>query len=200
MFKIFYGDTELSFRHGPAEAVPVHIVPAGESFANIVENLEKYKQVAVVADDPEGELRRFMANFRLVDAAGGVVTGPGGSLLMILRNGRWDLPKGHREKDEQPLACALREVYEETAVEVGTYTDDPLLTETLHFYPLHGEWILKRTYWYAMRAAGDGVPVPQTAEGITAVEWVPSAEVQGKAAGCFPSVREVLAAGGWLTR
>jgi 8-oxo-dGTP pyrophosphatase MutT (NUDIX family) len=35
---------------------------------------------------------------------------------MILRLGKWDLPKGKMEKNEEPMICAIREVEEECGI------------------------------------------------------------------------------------
>ena len=51
-----------------------------------------------------------------VRAAGGIVSAPDGRMLLILRNGRWDLPKGKVEPGETLLQAALREVQEETGI------------------------------------------------------------------------------------
>ncbi len=51
-----------------------------------------------------------------VRAAGGFVSAPDGRMLLILRNGRWDLPKGKVEPGETLLQAALREVQEETGI------------------------------------------------------------------------------------
>ena len=61
-------------------------------------------------------LEALKSTFRYVVAAGGVVYSPAGEILMIHRNGRWDLPKGHMESGESTAQCALREVEEECGV------------------------------------------------------------------------------------
>jgi len=50
-------------------------------------------------------------------SAGGVVFNKKGELLIVNQRGRsWSLPKGHIEKDEDPLAAARREIYEESGL------------------------------------------------------------------------------------
>ena len=70
----------------------------------------------VVSQDPEETLRDFLAEFRVIQAAGGLVFNKEAQLLSILRNGMWDLPKGKIEKHEDQRAAALREVMEETGL------------------------------------------------------------------------------------
>ena len=63
-------------------------------------------------------LRCLKRRMRWVRAAGGIVTDEAGRMLLIRRNGRWDLPKGKVEAGETLLQAALREVEEETGVRV----------------------------------------------------------------------------------
>jgi NAD+ diphosphatase len=52
-------------------------------------------------------------------AGGGLVYNKNGEILFIFRNGKWDLPKGGKEKREKMKLTAMREVEEETGVQVG---------------------------------------------------------------------------------
>ena len=61
-------------------------------------------------------LRRLKRRLQWVRAAGGIVTAPDNTMLLIQRNGRWDLPKGKVEPGETLLQAALREVEEETGI------------------------------------------------------------------------------------
>ena len=88
----------------------------GISRAKILNFLESHNSVAVVSDDPDRAFAAFAAEFTPVEAAGGVVVNDCGEWLMIHRNGRWDLPKGHLECGERIEECAAREVCEETGV------------------------------------------------------------------------------------
>ena len=51
-------------------------------------------------------------------AAGGLVTNPHGEILWIFRRGFWDLPKGKLDEGETIQTCVIREVQEETGLEV----------------------------------------------------------------------------------
>ncbi|MBV9293830.1 MAG: NUDIX domain-containing protein, partial [Frankiales bacterium] len=60
---------------------------------------------------------------RLVECAGAVVRDPDGRLLLVQRGrdpgrGRWSLPGGRLERGETPAAAAVREVREETGLDV----------------------------------------------------------------------------------
>lgn len=119
---------------------------------------------------PLAYLRRLKRRMAWVRAAGGVVQDDEGNMLLILRNGRWDLPKGKVEHGESPLQGGLREVREETGVYA---TPQQFLVKTYHCYNLYGGWHLKQTFWYIMKAQGvKPATAPQQEEGIEAAEWV----------------------------
>ena len=120
-------------------------------------------------------LRLLKRRMRYVRAAGGIVTAPDGTMLLILRNGRWDLAKGKVEAGETLLQAALREVEEETGITPVASGTTPV--KTYHIFNLYGGWHLKQTSWFPMKVAADSVDstpdgTPQQEEGITAVEWV----------------------------
>lgn len=166
---------------------------AGEhvSRAKILKILETQNSVVVVSPEPDAVFAAFASEFVLVEAAGGIVVNDRGEWLMIHRNGRWDLPKGHLEPYETLEACAVREVAEETGVQ-GARVVRPLC-ETLHGYNLYGKWELKRTHWYELRVGGRVVPAPQTEEGIDTVQWCPPRSVQENLRTTFPTIRCVAA-------
>ncbi len=152
-------------------------------------------------------LRLLKRHMCYVRAAGGIVMmneecGMRNKMLLIRRNGRWDLPKGKVEPGETLLQAAFREVEEETGIKpvagsrqrVATTghqlsaTSYPLPTKTYHLFrapkawlkgsnPPPHKWHLKQTSWFPMTVAVDsfdGTPsgTPQQEEGITAVVWV----------------------------
>jgi 8-oxo-dGTP pyrophosphatase MutT (NUDIX family) len=135
-------------------------------------------------------LRFLKRRMRYVRAAGGIVTDDSGDQLLILRNGRWDLPKGKVEAGETLLQAALREVEEETGIHclnasmpeclIADATNTQTIKQsnnqaikTYHIFNLYGGWHLKQTSWFPMHAAGrHPAGKPQNEEGIVAVEWV----------------------------
>ena len=67
----------------------------------------------------------------MIEAAGGLVFNKeNGEILMIFRNGKWDLPKGKLEEGENKKQCAIREVEEECSI-VGLDITEKLI-ETYH--------------------------------------------------------------------
>ena len=131
------------------------------------------------------------AEFTQVEAAGGVVVDDRGEALLMRRNGRWDLPKGHIEPGESPEVCAAREIAEETGIRAEVVRP---LCDTWHAYwfPKTARWELKRTHWFLLRG-GEGVPTPQTEEGVEEVVWCSPARAAEYAAQAFPTVRRVFA-------
>ena len=114
-------------------------------------------------------LRLLKRRMRYVRAAGGIVTAPDGTMLLILRNGRWELAKGKVEAGETLLQAALREVEEETGIAPAASGTTPV--KTYHLFNLYGGWHLKQTSWFPMTAEKQAV-IPQQEEGITAGCWV----------------------------
>lgn len=160
------------------------------SRAKILTFLENYNKVALISPDAGWLFDEFAAQFVWVEAAGGVVERDGGEVVMISRNGRWDLPKGHREEGESFEQCAAREAQEETSVEVESV--GRLLCSTLHCYNLYGKWEMKFTAWYAMRAKAQSQLAPQREEGIVSAVWVEKSQVEERIKDSFPTIKRVF--------
>lgn len=189
---VHFADKTVVFdRQAPAGCDAVVSLAPGEriSRAKVLKKLETCNMLAVTGEDSDAAFRSFAVEFTPVVAAGGVAVDDEGRWLMIYRNGRWDLPKGHLEPDESIEACAVREVAEETGV-----TAEPVrpLCQTLHAYNLYGRWELKRTHWFELRAVAGG-PRPQTEEGIERVVWCAPAEAAAHIRESYPTVRRVAA-------
>lgn len=150
-------------------------------------------------------LRRLKRRMRWVRAAGGIVTAPDGTMLLIQRNGRWDLPKGKVEPGETLLQAALREVEEETGIKCvsalsrecvsADAQDTKAITQlrnyaikTYHIFNLYGGWHLKQTSWFPMTAEKQ-TGTPQQEEGITAIEWVAPDEWHRRLSSSYGTLR-----------
>lgn len=122
---------------------------------------------------PVGVLLWLGRRMRWVRAAGCIVTAPDGTMLLIKRNGRWDLPKGKVEAGETLLQAALRETEEETGINNLSIPNSQLsIFKTYHIYNLYGGWHLKQTSWFSVHCGLDTAGNPQQEEGITEVAWV----------------------------
>lgn len=190
---VYFADKSVLFAEEAPCGETFVFAPAGPddvSRDKIVKFLETHNSVTVVAADPDAAFARFAEDFAAVEAAGGVVENARGERLMIHRNGRWDLPKGHIEPGESAEVCAAREIAEETGV--GAEVAAPLCaTWHAYWFPKTERWELKRTHWFLLRASGDGPLVPQTEEGIERAAWCSPREFAARLETAFPTVQKV---------
>lgn len=92
-------------------------------------------------------------------------------VLLMKRNGFWDLPKGKIEKGESIEECAVREVEEE--VGARNLSIEQFLCDTYHEFEAKGKKFGKTTTWYSMKFNQTGAALePQGEEGITELKWV----------------------------
>ena len=85
----------------------------------------------------------LFTNFERVTAAGGIVFS-GNCVLLIFRNGLWDLPKGHVDLNEEINSAAVREVIEECRINKSIDILEPF-RETYHTYLFKARSIMKTT-------------------------------------------------------
>lgn len=138
----------------------------------------------------ENEWNAYYGDKLIIEAAGGMVFNPKGELLMMLRRGQWDMPKGKMDEGETIEACAVREVQEETGI--SNLKLNGKLQTTYHTYSFQGRTILKPSHWFKMECSGTEDLVPQTEEDITELRWVGKAEAAALANEAFPSIREMI--------
>lgn len=199
MYKVYIEDYVLLF------ASPSEVTPAGEIFTpdqnetvsvtKLLQKLQITKHLNIISDDIESIFEDFCSGLPLIEAGGGVARNAAEDVLMIFRNGRWDLPKGKLEKGERIEACAVREVCEEcglSGLDLGRF-----IMHTHHCYRIKERWVLKRTSWYQMRYTGTELPHPQTVEGITIAEWVPQAQIPERLLNTYHTIRDVFRAAGY---
>lgn len=147
-------------------------------------------RIYIPTDNTELAYRRLCAEFKEVNAAGGLVSNRRGDFLLINRNGLWDLPKGHQEAGEDISVTAVREVMEETGVdqlEIG-----PLICITDHCYLRGGIWHLKHTWWYGMLYTNPVDLTPQREEDIAKATWVAKSSLPPFLKSTYPSILEVF--------
>lgn len=156
---------------------------------DILEESPFVEAVVIYGDNVELLWADFRSHFKEIDAAGGLVSNANKELLLIHRNGLWDLPKGKLEAIEHAPEGALREVEEECGI-----TDLSLgnkITTSYHVYSMKGKRILKRTFWYAM-SSEQAEFVPQGEEGIDKVEWVKLHGLSWDMYPTYASIKEVV--------
>ena len=160
------------------------------TLVNMFEASESLSRIYIPAEDPEWMYRKLCAEFKEVDAAGGLVSNRRGDYLLIRRNGLWDLPKGHREHGESVETTAVREVMEETGVEHLELGE--LICVTDHCYFRNDTWHLKHTWWFDMMYNDPLDLSPQREEDISKAVWVAKSSLPPFLKNTFPSILEVF--------
>lgn len=157
----------------------LHEIKKTQFHAGIIfgENFEKLKA-------------QFFKHFHLVQAAGGLVKNNKGEFLIMLRRGKWDLPKGKLDKHETLETCAKREVEEETGLHKVKIIKPVEIT--YHTYDQFGKHNLKECHWYEMKASADEKLIPQTEEDITEILWAKKEDLSKYIANTFPTIEKVL--------
>ena len=193
MYKVFIYDKPVLIHKKPKKGVSYEQLNSVGDVNKIISLLTKkdVKGVEIVTSNPKKEWEKFHLFFKFIIAAGGTVFNEDGELLVIFRNGKWDLPKGKLEKGENILDCAIREVEEECGVRDLKIKKE--LPSTYHCYlSKKGNWILKRTYWYIMTTRYTGVLLPQKEEGIEMVEWFEYSKYNEVKANTYNSIKMVF--------
>ena len=160
------------------------------TLVNMFEASESLSRIYIPAENTAWMYRRVCAEFKEVDAAGGLVSNKRGDYLLISRNGLWDLPKGHREEGEAIEVTALREVQEETGVDQLELRD--IICVTDHCYIRNGLWHLKHTWWYDMLYTNPVDLTPQKEEDISKAAWVARSSLPPFLKNTYPSIMEVF--------
>ena len=112
---------------------------------------------------------------RDVRAAGAVVTRKGGEVLLVHRPkyDDWSFPKGKLDRGEHVVTAAVREVAEETGLDVRL---GPALAQQ-RYRMSNGRW-KSVDYWTARVVGSDDVSRYRPNAEIDAVEWVPWKDAQ----------------------
>lgn len=157
--------------------------------AKLVEKVGNNNTLWVVSPEWEAQFDHFCSQFSIAEAGGGLIRNGEGDVLMMERNGWWDLPKGHLEEGESIEECALREVEEEVGLDCRIVR---ALTPTMHFHRAYGVWEIKRTHWFVMDYTGPRTPKPQKEEGIREVRWLGGAELFEKVVSTYSTIRSLF--------
>lgn len=154
------------------------------------ESSKELAKIYIPSNNTDKMYRRLCAEFREVNAAGGLVSNRRGDYLLIRRDEMWDLPKGHQHPGEDIRTTAIREVQEETGVDKLKIRS--LICITDHCYLRGGVWYLKHTWWYDMLYTDPVNLTPQRDEDINKAAWVAKSSLPPYLHDSFPSIQEVF--------
>lgn len=173
MYKVFVNDKPLFLTNEVAKETDFQLfllesVDIEQLIVKMFNN--KIKKAYLYYPDEKEILKKVKEKIPVKRAGGGLVYNNEGEVLFIFRNGKWDLPKGGCEKNEEIEDSAIREVEEETGVDQLTITKK--LQKTYHVFKRNGKYRLKITHWYEMKTNFTGTPIPQENEGIEKVAWL----------------------------
>ena len=131
--------------------------------------LKKTYSVTFTLKNKKEVIKYLKEKFKVIKAAGGIVKNNENKILFIYRLGKWDLPKGKKDKGEKIKDCAVREVEEETNTKVKIIKRN---CTTWHTYTRYKKFILKKTVWYKMKCIDDSKMKGQKKEKIEKVRWM----------------------------
>lgn len=201
MYKIYINETPLYLTTveevknfgSPSEKILILRYAGKKKFLlNVVNQLEhsqRFEKVVVFHNDMEELWETFKKIFKIIEAAGGVVSNMEDKILLIFRRNFWDLPKGKIDRGETPEQASVREVNEETGLNhlvLGSH-----IMDTWHTYQQNGKRILKKTYWYKMQTDEMDL-TPQSEEDIEIAEWKDIGSFLANPVKIYGSILDVL--------
>ncbi len=178
MYKVFVNDKPLFLTDEIVKETDfqLFLLESADIKQIIVKIFQNKIQKAYLYHPDEKEIMKTLkTKIPIQKAGGGLVYNNKNQVLFILRNGKWDLPKGGIEKGEAIEDTALREVEEETGVNGLMITQK--LQKTYHIFKRNGQFKLKVTHWFEMKTDFDGIPQGQVEEGIEKVVWLHQEEI-----------------------
>lgn len=175
--------------HPDAVFIDEFSTPAINSLLHEIKK-EAFHAGIILHQDLEELKKSFFKHFKLIEAAGGIVQNEKKEILFIFRRGKWDLPKGKREKKETPEIAAKREVEEETGVK--NLTLKKKIGETYHTYDEFGKHILKVSHWFYFTCDSKQELVPQTEEDITETKWIKTKDIKEPMKNTFENIKDIM--------
>ena len=153
-----------------------------------IKKLKKLNSLTLVVASKSNTVEFIKDQFKIVKAAGGIVT-KDEKVLLIFRLSKWDLPKGKLKKKENVQTGGIREVEEECNVKV---TAKDKLCSTWHTYIRKGKRVLKKTTWFTMDCVSDLEMQPQIEENIEEVRWVEKKDLKKCMKNSYKSIEKVF--------
>jgi len=128
----------------------------------------------------------------IIIAAGGLVWNEKNELLMIFRQGKWDLPKGKIDEGETLEECAIREVQEETGLSnliLGSFVG---VTQHEYYDRFLKTPAIKESHWFSMKAFSAEALIPQEEEDITEIRWVEAFDINKHLQNSFLNIELII--------
>lgn len=197
MYKVFIENKAIIFEKGSG-TIPELLLKYGpilkkSMFNDFSKALSKIDGPLLVYNKkPKETFLRLFDQFLYLEAAGGIVQSEEKPLhyLFIQRWGKWDLPKGKLEKEEQPEIGATREIHEECNVQKLRKVAE--LPATYHAYFMHNKHVLKKTHWFLFEGSSNQQLIPQESEDISAVKWFSKDEISEVTANTYASLIDLI--------
>jgi 8-oxo-dGTP pyrophosphatase MutT (NUDIX family) len=204
--KIYYNNKPLILTNDLREYLSQHTIAAGylnftgaftRNYRLAFQHLDKINSLGAIIEDIspsslQNELHRL---YEPIEAGGGVVENEAGDVLMIYRRGKWDLPKGKCDEEEDIGDCAVREVSEETGLQNLELGEK--ICDTYHIYSQKRQNLLKCTSWYKMKGTSKDNLQPQQEENIQEARWVAKDQLRPLVYKSYEAIREVLQQAGF---
>ena len=190
MYKVFVNDKPLFLTNQVVKETDFQLfllesVDIKQIIVKMFQN--KINKAFLYHPDEKEILTKLKEKIPVVKAGGGFVFNKNGEILFILRNGKWDLPKGGIEKGELIEETAIREVEEETGVTGLKITQK--LQKTYHIFKRNGKYKLKITHWFEMKTDFEGEPKGQEDEGIEKVVWLKPEEIKEALSNSYENIK-----------
>jgi 8-oxo-dGTP pyrophosphatase MutT (NUDIX family) len=173
MYKVFVNDKPLFLTNEISKETDFQLfLLESIDIENVIIKLfqNKIQKAYLYHPDEKEIMKTLKAKIPVSKAGGGLVYNSKGEVLFIFRNGKWDLPKGGIEKNEEIEDTAMREVEEETGVSQLTIVKK--LQKTYHVFKRNGKYKLKITHWFKMQSTFEDSPIGQIEEGIEKAVWL----------------------------
>ncbi|NUM32343.1 MAG: NUDIX domain-containing protein [Bacteroidetes bacterium] len=192
MKTIYFGNKKILFSNlNNLSSQHTFTNPTAIEFDTIIKDfLQGVKSEILIKGNTTKNFSLFKKHFVNIEACGGVVKNSNNLVLLIKRLGKWDLPKGKREKNENLSACASREVEEECGI--NNLEILKKITATYHIYIQNNETILKTTHWFLMKYNGNQKLKPQYSEDISEAIWVDLDKFKIDKTETYPNISDVL--------
>lgn len=187
-YKVFHNKRVLEIHQFFPHAIGDKVATIGHEDLQFLKAENGEATRVLLAENPKKLFGELQSHFLQVEAAGGLVLSPANKLLVIKRNGIWDLPKGKVEIGETVKEAAEREVKEECGITIQKV--NRLDSITYHIY-FRKKWVLKPTYWFEMLAEEQSL-TPQKEEGITQVLWVNKSDLKSIMEKTYPSLLPIF--------